>query len=153
MFVYELSGPRFESSCSHFEDDNNKKTDCKGRQLTITSPSMKPTLTRWGGFSNKEVSPQCINKYSSSERCGCVRQGLTDLLIAYAKDLIQCWKIWIRVASLSLVSFRSFSAWSGPIYFLYQYISSFRRILNIISYRFLSSKRLAGVFVFGGGIR
>ena len=31
-------------------------------KYTYNTPSMKPTLTRWGGLCNKEVSPQCINK-------------------------------------------------------------------------------------------
>ena len=38
-----------------------------------------------------------------------VRQGQTDLLYASAKDLIQSRRIQIRVASLSLVSFRHLS--------------------------------------------
>ena len=70
---------------------------------------MKPTLTCWGGLSNYKVSPQCINKKSSSEWCCYVQKGQKHLLCANVKDLIQSWRIWIRVASLSLVSFRHLS--------------------------------------------
>ena len=59
-----------------------------------------------------------------------LREGLTDLLYAHAKDLIQSGRIQIRVASLFLVSFRHLSVLSiGPTYILYQYISSFRGAL------------------------
>ena len=87
---------------------------------------MKPTLTWLGGLSNLEVSTQCINKKSLSERCCYVRSEQTDLLYANAKGLIQIWRIEIRAASLSLVSFRPVGFGSRPTYILYQYISSFR---------------------------
>ena len=38
-------------------------------------------------------------------------KGQTDLLHANAKDLIQYERIQIRVASLSLLSFRNLTAW------------------------------------------
>ena len=68
-----------------------------------------------------------------------------------AKDLIQYGRIWIRVASLSLVSLRHcrFLQW-GNLYPISMYIIFSRA--KIISFRFLSSKRPAGVFVFGGEI-
>ena len=34
----------------------------EGIEYNISTPSMKPTLTRRGGLSNLEVSTQCINK-------------------------------------------------------------------------------------------
>ena len=42
---------------------------------------------------SKRFWPQRINKLSSSERCGYVQQGQTDLLHANVKDLIQSWRI------------------------------------------------------------
>ena len=109
---------------------------------------MKPTLTCWGGLSNYKVSPQCINKKSSSEWCCYVQKGQKDLLCANVKDLIQSWRIWIRVASLSLVSFRHLSVlvWG----WLMSYINIYLLYADdIISNRFLSSLEWSGVFVFG----
>ena len=34
----------------------------EGIEYNISTPSMKPTLTRWGGLSYQEVFTQCINK-------------------------------------------------------------------------------------------
>ena len=63
---------------------------------------------------------QCVNKESSSERRNYVGQGQTDLLYVNANDLIQSRRIQIRVASLSLASFRHLSVCWWPTYILYQ---------------------------------
>ena len=78
-----------------------------------------------------------------------VLQGLTDLIFANAKDLIQSRRIQIRVASLSLVSFRSLSV-----------LSAGRLISNINLYHlfaehyisFFLQFRVGWSFVFGGKI-
>ena len=112
---------------------------------------MKPPLTRWWGLSNYKVSPQCINKKSSLEWCCYIQKGQKDLLCANVKDLIQSWRIWIRVASLSLVSFRHLSVlvWGRFISYINIYIIF---VSSIVSYHFLSSLERAGIFVFGGEI-
>ena len=110
---------------------NNFKTlynNCNSNVERKVIESIKPSLThltpklssyrnqsppRWNppwhsewAYLAKRFSPQCMNKWSSSEWCGYVRYGQTDLLCANARDLIQYGSIKIRVASLSLVSFR-----------------------------------------------
>ena len=103
---------------------------------------MKLTLLRWGGLSTKKFQPKRPNKESSLERRYFVWQGLTDLLYANGKDLIQGRRIKIRVASLSLVSFRHSS------------VLSLRQLTSYILY--ISSFSLQLVmgwsFVFGGEI-
>ena len=67
---------------------------------------------------------QCVNKESLLESRNFVQLEQTDFF-ANSKDLIQSGRIQIRVASLSLVSFRHLSVcWVAHIY-LYQYISIF----------------------------
>ena len=68
------------------------------------------------GVSNWEVSNQCINMKSSSERCCYFRLGQTNFLYANSKNVIQSKRILIWVASLSLVSFLHLSVlWSGRL--------------------------------------
>ena len=103
-----------------------------------------------GACLTKTFSPQGINK-NSSERCCYVGSEQTDLLYVNAKDLIQSWRIYIRVAPLSLLSSRHLSVlvWGRLISYIkiyhlfagYQYIISFP--LQVV---------VAGVFVFGGEI-
>ena len=84
------------------------------------TPSMKLTLLQWGDLPTKKFQPKCVNKESSLEWCYFTQQGLTDLLYTNAKHLIQSGRIWIRVASLSLVSFCHLSdLLIGPTYILY----------------------------------
>ena len=52
---------------------------------------------------------QCINMENSSERRNYIQVQQTDLPYANTKDLIQSGRIQIRVACLSLVSFRQLS--------------------------------------------
>ena len=120
------------------------------KRNAISPPWWNPPWCGEGAYLTKTFSPQCINK-NSSERCCYVRSEQTDLVYANAKDLIQSWRIYIRVASLSLLSSRHLSVLVRgrlisyiKIYHLfasYQYIISFP--LQVL---------VAGVFVFGGEI-
>ena len=120
------------------------------KRNAISPPWWNPPWCGEGAYLTKTFSPQCINK-NSSERCCYVRSEQTDLVYANAKDLIQSWRIYIRVASLSLLSSRHLSVSVRgrlisyiKIYHLfasYQYIISFP--LQVL---------VAGVFVFGGEI-
>ena len=105
---------------------------------SMVTSSMKPTFTRWEGLSNYEVSPQCINKKSSSERCCYVQSEQTHHPYGNAKDLTQSWRIYIRVASLSLVSFRHLSVLLRGWLITYMNIYHLFADANI-SYCFLSS--------------
>ena len=60
---------------------------------TTNTPSMKLISSRRGGLPTKKFQPKCVNKESLSERRYFVWQGLTDLLYANAKDLIQSGRI------------------------------------------------------------
>ena len=120
------------------------------KRNAISPPWWNPPWCGEGAYLTKTFSPQCINK-NSSERFCYVRSEQTDLVYANAKDLIQSWRIYIRVASLSLLSSRHLSVLVRgrlisyiKIYHLfasYQYIISFP--LQVL---------VAGVFVFGGEI-
>ena len=120
------------------------------KRNAISPPWWNPPWRGEGAYLTKTFSPQCVNK-NSSERCCYVRSEQTDLLYANAKDLIQSWRIYIRVASLSLLSSRHLSVLGRgrlisyiKIYHLfagYEYIISFP--LQVV---------VAAVFVFGGEI-
>ena len=120
------------------------------KRNAISPPWWNPPWCGEGAYLTKTFSPQCINK-NSSERFCYVRSEQTDLVYTNAKDLIQSWRIYIRVASLSLLSSRHLSVLVRgrlisyiKIYHLfasYQYIISFP--LQVL---------VAGVFVFGGEI-
>ena len=120
------------------------------KRNAISPPWWNPPWRDEGAYLTKTFSPQCINK-NSSERFCYVRSEQTDLVYTNAKDLIQSWRIYIRVASLSLLSSRHLSVLVRgrlisyiKIYHLfasYQYIISFP--LQVL---------VAGVFVFGGEI-
>ena len=113
------------------------------------SPSMKPTLTWWGGLSNQEVSPG-----PSTRRTG--RSNATTFDKGKQTFFMLIPRIWFKVEEfrqISLFIFSIFSSLAGfelrPTYILYQYIPSFR-VPNIIS--FFSSLSVSWSFVFGGEI-
>ena len=84
------------------------------------------------------------------EWCCYIRSEQEDLLYAYAKDLIQSWRIYNRVA-LSLVFFRLLSVlvWGRLISYIniYHLFAGHQNITSF-SLQFV----LAGGFVFGGDI-
>ena len=109
----------------------------RAEMFTLALPLDETHLVAVRGLHTKKIQPKCANKESSSKRRCFVRQGLTDLPYATAKDLIQSRRIYNRVASLSLVSFCHSSVMSWSRLTFYISISLFRRA--IISYRSLSS--------------
>ena len=119
------------------------------KRNAISPPWWNPPWRDEGAYLTKTFSPQCINK-NSSERCCYVRSEQTDLVYANAKDLIQSWRIYIRVASLYLASFVTRRFWfEADLYPISMYII-FSRAKYIIS--FLSSLLACWSFVFGGEI-
>ena len=90
---------------------------------------------------------KCINKKSSSERYYYVRVEQTDLLYANPKNLIQSGRIWIRVASLSLVSFCHLSVLDQGqlIYYVNVYHLSLEQYIISFSIQFVS----CWSFIFG----
>ena len=63
------------------------------QDYTNQSPLDEAHLVAARGLTHQEVSTKCVNKRRSSERRYFVRQSLTDLLYANAKDLIQSGRI------------------------------------------------------------
>ena len=80
----------------------------QGMQYIVESPPLwNPPWRGEGAY--LRCFGQSVKKESSSERRNYVRAERTDLLYANAKDLLQSGRIYIKVASLSLVSFRHLS--------------------------------------------
>ena len=103
-------------------------------------PRWNPPWRAEGAYLTKGFA-QCIDKESSSERGNCVQSEQTDLH-AYTMDPIQSGRIWIRLAYLSLVSFRHLPVCCvAGLYPVSIYIIFPRKH---ISYCFLSSCRWAG---------